>query len=166
MSLRHPHSHGRDDTRHVSSRCRTVYAHRDAVIISVIPACEAVIQFRISHLCALCSSFPRKRESRDFSRLPLGPRLRGDDELSSAGFPGSRLRGDDGRAEVRYTNFRNEVLGGSARCGKCPPGTGTASTALSMISRQIPCPAISPPCEELSEASIVVVSDHGTSFLD
>ena len=38
MSLRHPHSHGRDDTRHVSSRCRTVYAHRDAVIISVIPA--------------------------------------------------------------------------------------------------------------------------------
>ncbi len=27
-------------------------------------------------------SFPRKREPRDFSRLPLGPRLRGDDELS------------------------------------------------------------------------------------
>jgi hypothetical protein len=43
---------------------------------------EAVIQFHISHLCVLCSSFPRKREPRDFSRLPLGPRLRGDDELS------------------------------------------------------------------------------------
>jgi hypothetical protein len=49
------------------------------------PAREAVIQFRISHLCALCSSFPRKREPRGFSRLPLGPRLRGDD-----GFVGPR----------------------------------------------------------------------------
>jgi hypothetical protein len=111
MSLRHPHSHGRDDTRHVSSRCRTVYAHRDAVIMSVIPACEAVIQFRISHLCALCSSFPRKREPRDFSRLPPGsPLTRGRRIVCPQDFPDSRLRGDDGRAEVRYANFCNEVL--------------------------------------------------------
>ena len=27
------------------------------------------------------SSFPRKREPKDFSYLPLGPRLRGDDEF-------------------------------------------------------------------------------------
>ena len=33
-------------------------------------------------LSFLIPSFPRKREPRDFSRLPLGPRLRGDDELS------------------------------------------------------------------------------------
>jgi hypothetical protein len=33
-------------------------------------------------LSFLIPSFQRKREPRDFSRLPLGPRLRGDDELS------------------------------------------------------------------------------------
>ena len=31
--------------------------------------------------CTLPSSFPRKREPRDFSHLPLGPRFRGDDEV-------------------------------------------------------------------------------------
>jgi hypothetical protein len=30
---------------------------------------------------SVVSSFPRKREPRDFSHLPLGPRLRGDDEF-------------------------------------------------------------------------------------
>jgi hypothetical protein len=29
-------------------------------------------------------SFPRKREPRDFSRLPLGPRVRGDDEFAGS----------------------------------------------------------------------------------
>ena len=47
----------------------------------VIPAKEAVIQFRSIAASALFSSFSRKREPRDFSRLPLGPRLRGDDEF-------------------------------------------------------------------------------------
>ena len=45
------------------------------------PAFAAVIQLR--NLARLSSylSFPRKREPRDFSRLPLGARVPGDDEL-------------------------------------------------------------------------------------
>src|SRR5438128_1175386 len=57
---------------------------------SVTPANAAVIQLR--NLAPLSSypSFPRKRELRDFSRLPLGPRVRRDDELvCSQRFPDS-----------------------------------------------------------------------------
>jgi hypothetical protein len=68
---------------------------------------------------ALCSSFPRKREPRDFSRLrpylsqgqALGPRFRGDDGLFVRRISDSLLRGDDERSGVTYANFRNEVLG-------------------------------------------------------
>ena len=42
------------------------------------PACKAVIQFLYGPR-ALCPSFPRKREPRDFSRLLLGPRFLGGD---------------------------------------------------------------------------------------
>jgi hypothetical protein len=38
--------------------------------------------------------------------------------------------------------------------------------ALNDLTRQILCPAISLPCEERTKAFIVVVSDHGVSFLD
>jgi len=50
-------------------------------MVPCAPAFEAVIQFRSIAASTLFSSFPRKREPRDFSRLPLGPRLRGDDEF-------------------------------------------------------------------------------------
>jgi hypothetical protein len=43
---------------------------------------EAVIQLRTWRPHSQYPSFPRKREPRDFSRLPLGPRFRGDDGLS------------------------------------------------------------------------------------
>jgi hypothetical protein len=42
---------------------------------------ESVIQSFTSRSRAHCSSFPRKREPRAFSHLPLGPRLRGGDEF-------------------------------------------------------------------------------------
>src|SRR5437899_3499555 len=45
------------------------------------PAFQGVTQSRNLALSPSCSSFPRKREPRDFSRLPLGPRFRGDDEF-------------------------------------------------------------------------------------
>jgi hypothetical protein len=40
-----------------------------------MPAFEAVIEFRASNCRAFSSSFSRKREPRDFSYLPLDPRL-------------------------------------------------------------------------------------------
>src|ERR1700730_7492654 len=43
---------------------------------------EAVIQLRTLRPHSQYPSFPRKREPRDLSRLPLGPRFRGDDGLS------------------------------------------------------------------------------------
>src|SRR6266404_9099093 len=46
------------------------------------PAFQGVTQSRNLALSLSCSLFPRKREPRDFSRLLLGPRFRGDDEFS------------------------------------------------------------------------------------
>ena len=83
-----------------------------------VPACEAVIQFRISHLFALCSSFPRKREPRDFSHLPpvhargrlWAPAFAGATIGECCRFDYSLLRGDDEQGGVSCANFRNEVL--------------------------------------------------------
>src|SRR5438128_11145504 len=62
---------------------------------SVTPANAAVIQLRNLARLSSYPSFPRKREPRDFSRLPLGPRVRGDDELvCSQRFPDSVESGD------------------------------------------------------------------------
>jgi hypothetical protein len=46
------------------------------------PAFEGVIQLRNLARSFPFSSFLRKREHRDFSYWPMGPRFRGDDELS------------------------------------------------------------------------------------
>src|SRR5206468_6321490 len=53
----------------------------DAFVL-VFPAKEAVIQLRTWRPHSQYPSFLRKREPRDFSRLPLDPRFRGDDGLS------------------------------------------------------------------------------------
>jgi len=58
-------------------------------------------------------SFPRKREPRDFSRLPLGPRLRGDDEFvcphdsltaSKAGVHRAEARSCEGRKDIAFAS--------------------------------------------------------------
>jgi hypothetical protein len=54
-------------------------------------------------------SFPRKREPRDFSHVPWAPAFAGATIGECCRFDYSLLRGDDGRAEVRHANFRNEV---------------------------------------------------------
>ncbi len=52
------------------------------IALLIFPAKENVIQFRNLPLSFSSPSFPRKREPRDFSRLLLGPRFRGDDEFA------------------------------------------------------------------------------------
>src|SRR5215472_1222529 len=46
---------------------------------ALVPAFETVIQPQSRAPSCPYPSFPRKRETRDFSRLPLGPGVRGDD---------------------------------------------------------------------------------------
>src|ERR1700730_2180273 len=57
------------------------------------------------------SSFPRKREPRDFSRLFLGPRFRGDDEFYCPQSP-SRARRRKGRVpSVKFAPLRIAIIG-------------------------------------------------------
>ena len=48
--------------------------HRQPPVSSLEKSCASI----------LYPSFPRKREPRDFSRLPLGLRVRGDDEFAGS----------------------------------------------------------------------------------
>src|SRR5271166_3340582 len=81
-----------------------------------MPAFKDVIQSQNRMPPYSYPSFPRKREPRDFSRLPLGPRVRGDDEFagsedirtpSTAGVP---------RVHQRFKNRYAAPLGRIRRC--------------------------------------------------
>jgi hypothetical protein len=81
----------------------------------LVPAQEAVIQFRAFCSRIFSSSFPRKREPTEFSRLPLGPRLRGDDEFVSRRASLTALQVGVHGATSPGQRSSGEVLPGRAR---------------------------------------------------
>src|SRR5882762_8777002 len=92
------------------------------------PAFQGVTQSRNLALSLSRSSFPRKREPRDFSRLLLGPRFRGDDELTcpqdflTASFAGKTRK--DPLIAIAITPQRSAVL----RAPRMPPPSGGRRT--------------------------------------
>src|SRR5947209_8367506 len=89
-----------NDSRQALRKHRKGASERPPITTPLLPVLssprrtEGVTQSKNLALSLSRSSFPRKREPRDFSRLLLGPRFRGDDEF---GRPQDLLTASQGR---------------------------------------------------------------------
>ena len=100
-SLKGPRTNAGTNTCHTGPRVRASRPEdrlRPVRMADMDPGLRGCNPIPRIQFCTLPSSFPRKREPRDFSHLPLGPRFRGDDEVvcpwdfPTASFAGKTIR--------------------------------------------------------------------------